>query len=63
MRGGGVLPDLISYNASIVACKSGRHWARALSLLHEMRCEALQPSVATHASALLVREGSSRASA
>lgn len=36
---------MVSYNAALSACASGRQWAAALSVLQHMRHEGVAPNV------------------
>ena len=45
MRGAGVEPNVISFNATISACEKGGQWERAVSLLDEMRGAGVEPDV------------------
>ena len=41
MRWQGPTPDVISYNAAIIACEKGLQWAQAVALLREMGWQGL----------------------
>lgn len=41
----GLAADVVSYNAALSACASGRQWAAALSVLQHMRQEGVNPNV------------------
>ena len=40
-----IMPDVVSYSATISACGKGEQWVGALELLQEMPRRALQPDV------------------
>ena len=45
---GGLLPDVITYNATISACEKGQKPQQALHLLQEMQFRGLLPNVITY---------------
>ena len=52
MRGAGITPDVISYNAAISACSRGQQWQRALGLLEALRAAGITPNVVRYSAAI-----------
>ena len=48
MRNNGIVPNVISYNATISACEKGGEWKKALQLFQEMRNNGIQSDVISY---------------
>ena len=52
MPGAGIKPDVVSYNATILACGKGGKREEALSLLKEMYRASIKPNVVSYNAAI-----------
>ena len=52
MRGLGLQPSVISYNASISAFEQGQQWEKALQLLEQMRGQGIEPNVISYSATI-----------
>ena len=52
IKGRGVKPNAITFNAAIGACEKGGQWERALELFNAMEVRGVKPDVTTHSAAI-----------